>query len=89
MPNDQGSFGAHGIETAGKPAVGALGEVLRILFDADVADEGNWSRYGVSRVYSQQCGYVLADTQSFRDKMRGVVVVMKEMETDPDAGKVK
>lgn len=44
-------------------------------------------RYGVSRVYSQQCGYVLADTQSFRDKMKGVVV--KELEIDPDAGKVR
>lgn len=45
--------------------------------------------FGVSRVYSQQCGYVLADTQSFRDKMKGIVVVMKELEIDPDAGKAR
>jgi hypothetical protein len=37
-------------------------------------------------VYSQQCGYVLADAQTFRDKMKGVAVVMKGLEIDTDAG---
>ena len=33
--------------------------------------------------------YVLADTQSFRDKMRGIEQIMKEMEIDPDIGKMR
>lgn len=40
--------------------------------------------FGVSRVFSQQCAYVLTDMQSLRDKMRGISVLLKELETDPD-----
>ena len=47
------------------------------------------SSYGVSRVYSQQCGYVLADITSLRDKMKGTELVFKEMELDPDVGKTR
>jgi hypothetical protein len=32
---------------------------------------------------------VLADTQSFRDKMKGVTVTLKELEIDPEAGKAR
>ena len=45
--------------------------------------------YGVSRVHSQQCNYVLSDTQSFRDNLRGITQVMKELEIDPDAGRTR
>jgi len=40
-------------------------------------------------VYSQQCGYVLADTQSFRDKMRGITSVMKDTQIDAEIGKTR
>lgn len=44
--------------------------------------------FGVSRVFQQQCGYVLTDTTSLRDNMRSRAVV-HEMELDPDVGKTK
>jgi N terminus of Rad21 / Rec8 like protein len=46
-------------------------------------------RYGVARVYSQQCGYVLADAQAVRDKVRGVSMIMNELALDPEAGRVR
>lgn len=49
----------------------------------------NKSRYGVARVHFQQCNYVLTDTQSFRDKMRGIAQVMKELEIDPAVGRTR
>lgn len=33
--------------------------------------------------------YVLADTHSFKDKMRGIQQIMKELEIDEDIGKTK
>jgi hypothetical protein len=32
---------------------------------------------------------MLADIQSFRDKMKGVVFTLKELEIDPEAGKAR
>lgn len=83
MQDDSRSCRADGATTTRQSAVCTamlIMTTIMILADQSVI------RYGVSRVYSQQCGYVLADTQNFRDKMRGVVVVMKEMEIDPEAG---
>ena len=45
--------------------------------------------YGISRVFSQQCNYVLTDLQTFKDKMRGIAQVMKELEIDPEVGRTK
>ncbi|KIX93747.1 uncharacterized protein Z520_10653 [Fonsecaea multimorphosa CBS 102226] len=45
--------------------------------------------FGVSRVFQQQCGYVLTDATSLRDKMRDAEHVFKEMELDPDVGKTR
>ena len=45
--------------------------------------------YGVSRVHFQQCNYVLNDTQTFRDNMRGVAQAMKELEIDPAVGRTR
>lgn len=45
--------------------------------------------YGVARVYSQQCAYVLADAQAVRDKVRGVSMIMKDLALDSEAGKVR
>ena len=46
-------------------------------------------RYGVARVYSQQCGYVLVDAQAVRDKVRGVSSVIRELALDPDVGRAR
>ncbi|KIV85458.1 hypothetical protein PV11_01151 [Exophiala sideris] len=45
--------------------------------------------FGVSRVFSQQCGYVLTDVTTLWDKMRGTEHVFKEMEIDPEVGKTR
>lgn len=46
-------------------------------------------RYGVARVYSQQCGYVLMDAQAIRDKVRGVSMIVKELALDPEVGRAR
>ncbi|KAL4883954.1 hypothetical protein BJY04DRAFT_215841 [Aspergillus karnatakaensis] len=45
--------------------------------------------YGVSRVYSQQCGYTLVDVQSVHDKMRQMLRSLPSAGLDPSAGKAK
>ncbi|EXJ63597.1 uncharacterized protein A1O5_11358 [Cladophialophora psammophila CBS 110553] len=45
--------------------------------------------FGVSRVFQQQCGYVLMDITSLRDRMRETEHVFKEMEFDPHVGKTR
>ncbi|PWY90446.1 hypothetical protein BO94DRAFT_489855 [Aspergillus sclerotioniger CBS 115572] len=45
--------------------------------------------YGVSRVYSQQCGYTLTDVQAMHDRMRAVLKVMPGGGLDPSAGKAR
>lgn len=46
-------------------------------------------RFGVSRVYSQQCGYTLTDVQTMHDKMKSVFKVTEGKELDPTAGKAR
>ncbi|TKA65669.1 hypothetical protein B0A49_04986 [Cryomyces minteri] len=43
--------------------------------------------YGVSRVYSQQCGYVLVDAQTAQNSMRALLRVIKTAELDPEVGR--
>ncbi|KAF1929380.1 uncharacterized protein M421DRAFT_100483 [Didymella exigua CBS 183.55] len=45
--------------------------------------------YGVSRVYLQQCGYVLTDAQSAHNKMMLMLRSVKNHALDPDAGKAR
>ncbi|KAK4998596.1 R8 protein [Elasticomyces elasticus] len=45
--------------------------------------------YGVSRVYSQQCSYVLADAQNAQNNMRALLRVMKNQDMVPEAGRVR
>ncbi|KAI9737866.1 MAG: hypothetical protein M1834_009236 [Cirrosporium novae-zelandiae] len=45
--------------------------------------------FGVSRVYSQQCGYVLADAQAAQNNMRALLKVIKNTGLDPEAGKAR
>ncbi|RGP68353.1 meiotic cohesin rec8 [Fusarium sporotrichioides] len=45
--------------------------------------------YGVSRVYSQQCHYVLSDAEKTQSNMMTFFRAMNTNETDPNAGKSK
>lgn len=45
--------------------------------------------YGVSRVYLQQCGYILSDAQNAYNSMRTVLKVTKNADLDPDAGRAR
>ncbi|KAJ5754180.1 uncharacterized protein N7511_008333 [Penicillium nucicola] len=45
--------------------------------------------YGVSRVYSQQCGYILLDTQTMHDNMIAKLKIIAGSGLDPTAGQTK
>ncbi|KAJ5305829.1 hypothetical protein N7508_004844 [Penicillium antarcticum] len=45
--------------------------------------------YGVSRVYSQQCGYILLDTQTTHDNMFAQLKIIAGGGLDPTAGQTK
>ncbi|KAJ5952954.1 uncharacterized protein N7479_011367 [Penicillium vulpinum] len=45
--------------------------------------------YGVSRVYNQQCGYTLLDTQAMHDKMVSKLKIIPASGLDPAAGQTK
>ncbi|CAO2651005.1 Nn.00g093020.m01.CDS01 [Neocucurbitaria sp. VM-36] len=45
--------------------------------------------YGVSRVYLQQCGYVLSDAQIARNTMQMMLRTVENAALDPDAGKAR
>jgi hypothetical protein len=47
------------------------------------------SRYGVSRVYLQQCGYVLSDAQNMYNSMHLMLGVVEGAALDPRAGKAR
>lgn len=42
------------------------------------------NRYGVARVYAQQCGYVLTDAESARNNLRAMSRVIKQAELGPE-----
>lgn len=45
--------------------------------------------YGVSRVFSQQCGYVLSDAQIAQSNMRALLKAVRTSELDLNAGKAR
>ncbi|ORY18856.1 Rec8 like protein-domain-containing protein [Clohesyomyces aquaticus] len=45
--------------------------------------------YGVSRVYLQQCGYVLSDAQNAHNAIRLMLKAMQDAGLDPEAGKAR
>jgi len=45
--------------------------------------------YGISRVYSQQCGYVLADAQTAQSNIRALLKIVRTAQLDPEAGKAR
>jgi len=58
------------------------------LLKRKAANVGSPLRYGVSRVYSQKCVYVLIDAQAAQNNMKALRVV-RTAELDPDAGKAR
>ena len=46
-------------------------------------------RYGVSRVFSQQCGYILSDAETAQSNIRALIKTVKTSELDPNAGKAR
>lgn len=45
--------------------------------------------YGVARVYSQQCGYILSDAQTAHSNMRALLEAVQTAEIDINAGKAR
>ncbi|KAF2499653.1 hypothetical protein BU16DRAFT_503911 [Lophium mytilinum] len=45
--------------------------------------------YGVSRVFLQQCGYVLTDAQNAQNAMKAMFKMVKDLELDPEAGRAR
>lgn len=45
--------------------------------------------YGVARVFSQQCAYVLLDVEKCQSEMSSYIKGMHQNELDPQAGKTK
>ncbi|KAL9100473.1 MAG: hypothetical protein Q9163_004163 [Psora crenata] len=45
--------------------------------------------YGVSRVYSQQYGYIVSDAQLAQSNMRALLKAVRTSELDPNAGKAR
>lgn len=46
-------------------------------------------RFGISRVYSQQCGFVLADAQMAQNNIKALLKVIRTAELDPNAGEAR
>lgn len=74
MRHDCGSRGAHGSTTAVESAVSGTKSILQHMRRL------TRSRYGVARVYAQQCGYVLTDAESARNNLRAMSRVIKQAE---------
>ena len=68
--------------------MGVLSQAVRQFSNSSEtpADIQDFS-YGVSRVYSQQCGYVLADAQSAQNNLLQLLRVTRTSELDPEAGR--
>jgi meiotic recombination protein REC8, fungi type len=81
MRNHRRSVCANGVATTREPSVSFTAKLVSIRTDR--------FSYGVSRVYSQQCGYVLSDLQNFRDKMKGAETVLRDMEIDLEVGRAR
>lgn len=77
--------GADGAATAGQFAVRAQHAACFLLLLTDAPLD----RYGVSRVYNQQCGYTLLDAQAMHDKMTSMLKILPGGGLDPSAGKTK
>lgn len=46
-------------------------------------------RFGVSRVYDQQCHYVLQDAQAMQNAIRALIKISRDNQLDAGAGKAR
>lgn len=60
-----------------------------MTYSFDLTDTGLQSRFGISRVYHEQCEYALLDTQSMHTKMISTLKILPDGGLDPFAGKAK
>jgi len=81
LRGDRRSSCTDGAETAEQPTVRAM----RCTWLVWMAD--HLARYGVARVYSQQCGYVLTDVEAARNSMRAMFKSLKTSELDEQGHK--
>jgi hypothetical protein len=73
--------GTDGFEAAKQPSVGNFSHDYIHLTDS--------GRYGVSRVYDQQCHYVLLDAQAAHNGIRTMLMSAKNNDLEPGAGKTR
>ena len=75
--------GANGAAFVEQPPVGNL-SLCRV--DLVATQQLTVARYGVTRVYAQQCGYVLTDAEAARAGMRAVFKALKADALDAVGG---
>jgi len=84
MRNNSSTRGSHGTSPSKQPPVSRLaGYFVSTLTNYFI------SSYGVTRVYSQQAGYVLADAQSAQNSLRMLFKTVRRAELDQEAGKAR
>ena len=72
--------GTVGLEASEQPPVS---------FPLSLSDRADVRSYGVSRVYDQQCGYVLSDAQAAQLKLRELLKVARSHDLDTSAAKAR
>lgn len=80
VPNACGTI----TDPAAPMALRLQGNLLFVLMWPRLRYGANMCSFGVSRVFSQQCAYILTDTENLRDKVRGVATFLKDLEVDPN-----
>ena len=83
MRDHHHSRGPYGSEATEQLTVSLLSKTAAATADSHVCS------YGVSRVYSQQCGYVLTDAQTAQSNMRALLRAVRTSALDPEAGKAR
>lgn len=76
----------------GTAASGQLVVSIHFWGDSYASVASAWadrSRYGVSRVYLEQCGYVLSDAENAHNSMRLMLNIMRNSVVDPEAGRAR
>lgn len=84
MQHHHPSGSANGIEIAEQLAVSFKFMYLYLWESAHV-----FYSFGVSCVFSQQCGYVLSDAQIAQSNMRALLKAVRTSELDSNAGKAR
>ena len=84
MPDHHRTRNANGVKVAEQLTVRFLPTSVSMP-----AHNASTTSYGVSRVFNQQCGYILSDAQVAQANMRALINAVKTSELDPNAGKAR